>query len=47
MTAPLATGFRPQVLAERGVAATEHPLAAALALEAAADPRREGYAVGG
>jgi gamma-glutamyltranspeptidase/glutathione hydrolase len=32
MSAPLATGFRPQVIAERGVVASEHPVVSALAL---------------
>jgi gamma-glutamyltranspeptidase/glutathione hydrolase len=32
MSAPLRTGFRPQIVAERGVVATQHPVASALAL---------------
>lgn len=32
MSAPLRTGFRPQIIAERGVVATQNPLASTLAL---------------
>ena len=34
MSAPLPTGFRPQVIAERDVGVTQHPVASALTLGA-------------